>query len=125
MKSRKGMKGRIRNRAGSTMTEVMVSFAVLMLLAVMVSRSFLGAWQVTLGAVGRVQDLESLQNAVILDEPLDKTCLNTGVPFYFAPVKEKGEEETGGFFAEGMELHRYEKEGNAAALYRIEQEDTE
>lgn len=105
------------------MTEVVVSFAVLMLLAVMVSRSFLAAWQMTLGAVKRVQDLEELKNAVCLAEAQTQTDLRGDGSLYFKAEEESGEGAADGFFAEGMVLYRYESEGNQIVLYRLEREN--
>lgn len=111
-------------RAGNTLTEVVVSLAVLMLLAAMVSRSFLAGWQLTQAAVRRIQDMEALQEAVYLGEPVNRIRLNAGKDVYLEPEGKEMDPGNGqgGFYAEGTGLYRYEKEEKGSVLYRLERE---
>ena len=123
MRRNRSLKGK---QAGSTITEVVVSFAALMLLAAMAAQVFLTAWQLTLDAVSRVRQLEAVQEAVYLDKygnMVKRSRLGTGNALYFALTGKSDEGGADGFYLEGMAVYRYGTAKEDPALYRLEEEN--
>lgn len=111
-----------RRNAGGTIAEVMVSFALLMLLGVMTAQTVLGSWRLLERSAGRLQEIARLQRAYYLQEDLEKTQVWRGKPAYFQREEEDGSREAG-FEGGEIVLYRYELEEGGAVIYGVEEMD--